>query len=198
MDATFHESDERLELYALQRLSDSDVIQIEEHLLVCESCRDRLEQNADFAIAMREAIESNPVPERKAWFGWLRPQLVFAGGLAVALLAMALVWNGRSTVNSVAVLQLAAMRGNAVATVHPARELDLTLLLTPEDAAGASAASVVEVLESGGAALWSGTPEVANGRVKVKVVKTLPAGDYLAQYYDSPGHLVHEYSFHVK
>jgi len=32
---------------------------------------------------------------------------------------------------------------------------------------------------------------------RAKVAKTLAAGDYWVRYYDSPGHMLHEYSFRV-
>ncbi len=202
MDATFHESDERLELYALERLSDSDIMQIEEHLLVCDSCRDRLEETATFALAMRdtlrEGIKSGSAFDspRPAWLGWLiKPQFVMAGTLATALVAVVLVWDSHSGVRPLAALQLNAMRGSEAQTVEPSRELDLTLT----DAAGGTGTPVVEVVDNnGGQQLWTGTPQLIGGTARVKVMKVLPAGDYLVRFYYPPGHLVHEYSFRVK
>lgn len=39
-----HSSDERLEKYSLDRLPESSLAAVEEHLLVCEQCRARLEE----------------------------------------------------------------------------------------------------------------------------------------------------------
>ena len=193
MDTTFHESDERLELYALQRLSDSDVVSIEEHLLVCDSCRDRLDETATFAVAMREAGKTIPVTVSRDWFAWLRPQLALAGALAVALLAVVLVWNGNGRLAPVASLQLSAMRGSDAASVQPARELDLTLT----DAVAGPGTPMVEVVDGNGARFWSGTPEMSGSVARAKVAKALAAGDYCVRFYDSPGHMLHEYSFRV-
>ena len=196
MDATFHESDERLELYALNRLSDSDVVQIEEHLLACDSCRDRLEHNAGFAVAMSDALASNRAAEpsgRPVWFKWLRPRFALAGGLAVVLAAFILS-RGRAPVNTVASLQLTATRGSETNTVRPAKELDLTFGY----AAPGAQAPVVEVVESGGAVVWKGSPATEAGLVRARIGKVLEPGDYFARFYDSPGHLVHEYAFSVK
>jgi hypothetical protein len=197
VDATFHEQDETLELYALNRLSDSDTIRIEEHLLACDSCRDRLDQNAGFAIAVREDLKSHPVHAAWAppsWFApLLRPQFAFAGALAMALLAVLIVWNNQTRLAPVASLQFNAMRGNDAASVQPARELDLTLT----DAV-TSGAPVVEIVSGVGAEIWKGTPEMSGKVARAKIVKTLPEGDYLVRFYDSPGHLLHEYSFRVE
>ena len=193
VDTTFHESDESLELYALERLSDSDVVRIEEHLLICDSCRDRLDETANFAVAMREAGKSIPAAVSPNWFAWLRPQLGFVGALAVAVLAVVLVWNGNARLAPVASLQLNAMRGNDAASVQPARELDLTLT----DAVAGAATPMVEVVDGNGAQVWSGTPEMSGSVARAKVAKTLAAGDYWVRYYDSPGHMLHEYSFRV-
>ncbi len=193
MDSTFHESDERLELYALERLSDSDVVRIEEHLLVCESCRDRLDETAEFAVAMREGGKNIPVAVSRDWFAWLRPQFALAGALAVALLAVVLVWNGNGRLAPVASLQLSAMRGNDAASVQPARELDLTLT----DAVAGAGTPMVEVVDGNGAQVWSGAPEMSGGVARAKVAKALAAGDYWVRFYDAPGHMLHEYSFRV-
>jgi hypothetical protein len=204
VDATFHESDEKLELYALERLPDSEVIRMEEHLLVCDTCRDRLEDNATFALGMRDALrEAGQTAsargfsaEKSGWFGWLRqPQFAYAGALAVALLAVVLIWQGgKSSVPALASLQLTAMRGEVVPVVSPTQQLDLNLSGVNE-----AVAPLVEVADAkAGGVVWSGTPVVSGGTARVKVSKVLAAGDYVARYYDAPGHLEHEYEFRVK
>ena len=50
-----HVDDSSLELYALGRASSFEVVAIEEHLLVCAQCRERLQSEAEFATIMREA-----------------------------------------------------------------------------------------------------------------------------------------------
>jgi predicted anti-sigma-YlaC factor YlaD len=199
--AFFHESDERLELYALGRLSDSDLIGIEEHLLVCDHCRDRLDETADIAFAFREDLRSNPVlygAGRAGWFQWLgiewlrlKPQFAVAAVLAVAMLVVFVVRSGNTQLAQVATLQLTAMRGAGIQTVPPARELDLTL-------SDAGAALSVEVVDGNGAAVWAGTPEIVAGTARVKIVKALSPGDYFTRVYDAPDHMLHEYGFSVE
>jgi hypothetical protein len=196
MEASFHESDDRLELYALGRLSDSDLIGVEEHLLACDVCRDRLDESANVAFAMRETLKNHPAPSyagRFEWLkvGWLRPQFALAGAMAMAVLAVILVWHGNSRMTPVASLQLTAMRGAEIHTVPAAREIDITF-------GDAARAISVEVVDESGNPVWNGTPEMVGKSVQAKIVKALPAGDYFARVYDSPGHLLHEYGFRVK
>lgn len=45
-----------LELYALDRLAEPDAAPVEEHLLVCEECRERLTECNAYVRAMRGAL----------------------------------------------------------------------------------------------------------------------------------------------
>jgi hypothetical protein len=50
-----HVADGTLERYALQTLPESDAGLLEEHLLICQSCRDRLQTEIDYVMAMSGA-----------------------------------------------------------------------------------------------------------------------------------------------
>ena len=57
-----HASDDRLERYAMQTLPDSESRPLEEHLVMCQSCRERLDETEQYVAAMRSAaakIEDN-------------------------------------------------------------------------------------------------------------------------------------------
>jgi anti-sigma factor RsiW len=56
--ASRHISDDDLELYALGRLDESDAAPVEEHLLTCAECRERLAQWDEYARAMRAATRA--------------------------------------------------------------------------------------------------------------------------------------------
>jgi hypothetical protein len=201
VDATFHESDERLELYALDRLSDSDVIRIEEHLMICDSCRDRLDEAANFAFSIRAELKSKPQlvsQGASGWFSWLegkwaKPGFALAGALAMAVIAVSVFHGGGVQLTPVAALQLTAMRGTDIKAVAPSRELDLTF----DDAPANGAQLSVEVVDSGGTPVWHGVPEANSNGVQAKIRKTLEPGEYFARLYDSPSHLVHEYAFRI-
>jgi len=63
---TSHQPDDRLELYALGRLPEADLAIVEEHLLVCTSCQERLDELELFAIAMRQAIAAEPAVQERS------------------------------------------------------------------------------------------------------------------------------------
>lgn len=51
-----HISEDRLELYSMGRLSERDVANIEQHLLICSPCRRKLEEVESFVGAIRAAL----------------------------------------------------------------------------------------------------------------------------------------------
>ena len=56
MDSIRHGTDEQLELYVLGRLSDSESAFLEEHLLYCGECLDRLEAAEEFGLKYTRGI----------------------------------------------------------------------------------------------------------------------------------------------
>jgi len=54
--------DDLLDLYALGRLPDADTAEVEEHLLLCETCRDRLSETDRFIAALRCAAAAFDLP----------------------------------------------------------------------------------------------------------------------------------------
>ena len=64
-----HEPDDQLELYALDRLTGTDLIRVEEHLFVCEHCRTQLEKTAAFAYTIQDVLKLHPEPDQMA-FSW--------------------------------------------------------------------------------------------------------------------------------
>ena len=61
--ALSHQSTEQLELYALGRLAEPEQAVIEEHLLICEACREQLDEVEAYAKAMRRAIADSSATE---------------------------------------------------------------------------------------------------------------------------------------
>jgi anti-sigma factor RsiW len=50
-----HVTEDDLERYAMRTLSAPESDHLEEHVLICQSCRDRLESTDEFVAAMRSA-----------------------------------------------------------------------------------------------------------------------------------------------
>jgi anti-sigma factor RsiW len=51
-----HIPEDLLELYSLGRLDESQLAPVEEHLLICHDCQDRLEGIDEFVAALRSAV----------------------------------------------------------------------------------------------------------------------------------------------
>src|SRR5207244_830091 len=81
-----HISLDQIEMYSMGKLNDADSARIEEHLLICGPCRERLEETERYAAAMRSAARTlqNERP-REPWWS-LRPVWVGAFTTAAALL----------------------------------------------------------------------------------------------------------------
>ncbi len=202
--AGLHASDDQLELYSLDRLSDTDLIQVEEHLMVCGGCRNRLEDVSAFALAMRNVLKEHPVAfqkpdEEENWFsrflsGWKTPSLAFAGAMAAVVLSVGLYTytqghNGAGmTLAPVAYLQLTAMRGE-LPTVHGAKAVQLRF----SEAAESGGPYKVSLVGDDGSAVWNGVTEGPN----VRLDHVLPKGTYFARLFGPSGQLLHEYGFRV-
>ena len=196
MEATGHETEDRLELYALGRLSEWDGAQIEEHLFLCVVCRDKLDNAADFALAIRGELKERPLPAKKKLFEWLSwpvPRFAIAGAFGIALLALALIWIRPSLrVAPLATLQLTAMRGE-MQTITLTREVDLIVA-----APARGAPFRLEVVDDSGSSIWTGAPEGIPEGLRIKVKDRLSQGDYFVRLYASGGELLHEYGFRVR
>lgn len=193
MTATLHQSDERLELYALGRLPDSDSTLLEEHLLVCELCRESLDQVEAYALAMRSAVAGEPVGAvADSWFrGFFQfKTLLFAGGFAAAVLLAVLYLHPRPNVAPLASLELTAMRGSMV-SIKPARETDILLADAP-----AQLSTPVQMVDASGGTVWNGIPDSPSHTIRV--VKELAPGSYFVRLFNSNGVLLHEYGFQVQ
>ena len=199
-----HQTDEQLELYALGRLPEPWVAEVEEHLLVCVACQERVDDLAAYAFAMRQAISAEPA-QPHSWFSWF-PQLWFqswferpwlktgaiacAGGVAAILLAGTLYLQSVPHLAPLASLQLTAVRG-AMPAVTPARETDITLADAPS-----GAALRAEVVDAAGSMVWNGSIETQTHRIAL--ARELAPGNYFVRLFDDGGKLLHEYGFQVR
>lgn len=193
---TLHESDDQLELYALDRLPEDAVERVEEHLIVCEPCRVRFEEVGEFAVSMRQTLRTAPelvTPRRLGWFEGWQIRFAFGGAVACALaLAFFATQNQKhASLPPMASLSLAAMRGTTP-VVHPAQQLDLRL-------AGATGDNLaVEIFDSNGQAVWQGRATVASATAHTVIRKELAAGSYFVRLKQPTGELLHEYGFDVR
>jgi hypothetical protein len=197
---TLHSTDHQLELYSLNRLPDSDAPLVEEHLLACDSCRERLDLVEHFVVGLKTELKRNPAPVSAwAWPKWLSApfsQSAFGAMACVAAVALVYFAMPRTTLIPAASLQLTAMRGDMPSTAQ-AREVDLTLADTPP----AGDPFTAELVDASGKALWSGSvSRSAAGEeksVELKIRQSLAPGGYFVRLSNSAHEVVHEYGFRV-
>jgi anti-sigma factor ChrR (cupin superfamily) len=53
-----HPAEDVLEQYAMDKLSEAEAVPVEEHLLVCQGCRERLALLDDFVRSIRSAARA--------------------------------------------------------------------------------------------------------------------------------------------
>ena len=61
-----HISDETLEQYAMRTLPRVEIEPVEEHMLVCSECRDRLQSMDEYVAAMRSVAKTIRKTEERA------------------------------------------------------------------------------------------------------------------------------------
>jgi len=64
-EAMPHISDDSLEQYTMGTLPEPDLNLVEEHLLICEECQDRLKATDAYVVAMRSALKKHGKREAK-------------------------------------------------------------------------------------------------------------------------------------
>lgn len=190
-----HQPEEQLELYALGRLPEPRVAEVEEHLLVCAACREQVDDLEAYALAMRQAISTEPANESSRFFSFqhfrLRiPILTLAASLAAVVFAVTLYNQFVPRLSPLATLQLTAMRG-AMPSVPPSRETDITLADAP-----AGSTLRAEVVDAAGSIIWQGDLAPASHRIALS--ERLATGNYFVRLFDSNGKLLHEYGFLVR
>lgn len=197
MVRSLHESDDQLELYALDRLPDVAVARVEEHLMACTTCRTRVEEVGMFALTMRQALRTMPalkLHRRAGWFEGWRLRFTFSGAFAFAvLLAFFAIRNGREAgLPPVASITLTAMRG-ATATTPRAKQFDLVLA----DSASRDK-QLAEVVDATGKLVWSGPVEAEGADTHLRIASALPLGAYFVRLKQPTGTLIREYGFEVR
>jgi hypothetical protein len=196
VDTHFHGTQDQFELYALDRLSEAEFVRLEEHLIVCATCRRGFEDIEDYAAGMREALMAEAGPgEDSGWAlsGWLRrPAVSMTLGFVLLLAVMALLSRGPAKVLPTAPLRIPAA-GGGTPLAPLARELDVTIGDAPREGGPFR----VEILNVGGQAVWSGLAEAGAQGVEVKVQQRITAGDYFLRLYSVGGERLKDYEFRV-
>lgn len=191
-----HPDSRLLEAYASGTLKGQDKVDLEEHLLVCESCQASLDE-AEFAHCTREAarrVERDGVQVRRAWLpsrpAWI---LAVAAGIAV-LLVVPWLFNRQPDWADV--------------TLHSVRGIDSARSLAP---AGRRLRLRVdlgelprleqynfELVNSGGRSVWRSALSPQGEQLVAEIDQELPSGVYWARLSaSSGGELIREFGLQL-
>jgi len=196
-----HLDDDELEQYSVGSLPESEGEAFEEHMLVCEHCRLRLEATDAYTASMRGAAaelrsRQLPVqskPQRPLWGGLH----LIAAGAAVAVLVVVLGWWSRSSdmAGPPFAISLEATRGAANSAWAPAD----TWLLVRLDLAGLPdfPSYRLQMVDAAGAAVWQGTAIAHDAKVESRIPQT-KAGTYFIRAYSPSGELLREFGLKTR
>ncbi len=191
-----HVTGDQLESYALGRLDEAELGEFEDHLLICEQCREALSAEEAFIRSMRVAARESR--QQSAAHGWrFLPAPAWAVALTI-LVVLAGMWRLSSRLGAVApaIVLLEATRGAVTApNAAPARHaLNLRL-----DSTGLPplASYTVEIVDAAGHPVLQTSAAQANHEVRARVARGLPAGMYYVRLYAPGQELLREYGLHV-
>jgi len=195
-----HPHEDVLEKYALHRLAEPDVESVEEHLLICEPCQQKLLELDEFILAMKSvepapAHAAAPAPSRESswsrWWnaprGWstaMPGRAALAGAMALICAAgIAVHW--QSSGGSPVTVTLKSMRGGdpGYSAAAPARH-PLALAIDVPDVSSCAQCRV-EIVNSSGRRMWSGSAAIQEGQLCVATPVVLDPGAYWVRLYSA-------------
>ena len=201
-----HVGEERLEAYAMGTLAEDEVAVVEEHLLFCATCQDRLEELDGYTQAMRGAAkrireEEVVAPATPGAWGRVRewfhtPAPIWAG--ALAMLAVILMIGLRLQVQppgSPVEVELHAIRGASAGTALAGHALRLRL---DNRGVAEDAAWRVEIVDEEGTRVWIGTGSWTDSAVLASVDRSFTAGTYFVRLLKEGEDPVREYHLVVQ
>ena len=189
-----HVPDEELERYSLAGAAGEEFARLEEHLLICESCRARLEEYDLVARSMAGAAarwrSEHPRSEPKRWP--LAPLLLSAAAiLLLALGALRINQGGAENHGQAVAIALSTTRGAAPRAHAPAlRPLDLQPDVT---GVAPSLHYDLEVVDRVGGKV----ARVQTDGHTASRIPGLQAGLYFVRLYSPAGDLLREYALSV-
>lgn len=195
-----HPGEDTLELYCLDRLDEQEAAPIEEHLLVCEACRQRVTDLDVFLKAARQATRELRSEERysgaeTSWTWLFRPGWLAAGALAVITLAVVPMML-RPAMQEVSV---SAYRGASEQTgagvAQAGRPLRLHLDLTGIPAEGCC---ILEIVSADGKVLREVNVSPADNRTSLDQPDGLTRGQYWLRVKSAAGADLREFGLTVR
>lgn len=207
-DDVSHPAEETLERYALGLLPDPERDDLEDHLLLCDHCQQRLDEATEYVATMRSAAQNllaelplQPEPEPAFWrrwfqWGWL-PAPAWAGAMALLLAVIALgPWPGATPVAPAEwrTVELETLRGPENQTsALPGYALDLRL-----DISGLAPEPMeAQIAAADGAVIYTNSVSFLHQKAVFRYSAGLKNGQYWVRLKRN-GETVREYSLQVQ
>jgi hypothetical protein len=192
-----HPNEDQLEEYAFHRLPEPQTEALEEHLLLCGRCQDRLRAVDEYILLMKTAAGeiAQPAPRRHWAMPW-NPRLVAAiAGLAAVLVAGFLFLLPGATGGTPVRVELVAYRGAEMARAPAKRRVDLTI-----DASDLprSPGYRIQVVDQTGKPEWSGPATGAQAKLVGHVSRSLAYGVHWVRVFSEQGELLREFGLRVE
>jgi hypothetical protein len=189
-----HIEEDVLDQYAMGTLSEESVQEVEEHLLICQSCQTRLAETDEFLAVFSAAVTEQDAQSSPGWKGLVLSRTgLWAGAAALASLAVFLIVGPRQDTRPSAVtILMQSFRGaDSDVSVAPGKPMVLVFDLPVHAPLANFEIDVVdtvgnEVVRSG-AELRSGRltarfGKLAGGSYWVRVYRTQPTRELVAEY----------------
>jgi len=189
-----HMDPDEMERYSLGNTSEDELAGLEEHLLVCESCRSRIDETDQYVASMTRAAAEFRRLDSPARANWNVAHMFRLLALAAGIIIVAgLAWRWFGSPQAMFAVNLIATRANGSESIAPAGR---PLQLHPDLTGLAPAPSYrVEVVDAGGAQVWRGDLVSPHDSVSVP---HQPAGTYFVRIYSAAGTLLREFGLEIR
>ena len=188
---TEHPSEDQLEEYAFGRLHDPQAAPLEEHLLICVSCQDRLHEVDEYIRLMKTAAALEPRRATTGWRFWIGAAALCASAILVLIMMVPRIPAGKPVPVS-----LVAFRGGVeMAHAKAGRRLDLTIDLSD---VSPSPAYRVQVVDAVGKEEWGGSAAASGGKLVVHVSRSLDRGVHWVRLSSERGELLREFGLRAE
>jgi hypothetical protein len=199
-DYKAHPDDEILERYALGQLRAPKLRPVEEHLLLCHSCQDRLVEMDEFVQSLTTVIKELPPeePGKKWWHAlWPVPRMAWVPAMACLAIATVVVVQLPDHTAQSQVIALRAVRGQEQPVqASPGSPLELRL---GQRGLASGQPYRIQIANERGATVWFGSVTWSDGEALVRVPRPLTPGTYWVRVFDvqPDGELLREYGLRV-
>ena len=198
-----HPTEDALERYLLNTVTESELETIETHFMACETCTTRLETLGEEVTVIQTALAQLEAEPKKApqtssaplWRRWFTiPNLSLAGAAAAMILAV--LASPRFIPTKV---DLSAHRGSNIVVVPESRPLALNM----QSYDLRDGATAVELVNGAGQSIWAGTAMVRQEEAHVSIPALKNKGIYFIRFYSagpvgSAHELLQEFQVEVK